>query len=56
MGLDENAVETVKTWRFEPATRDGQPTTARISVEVSFKNYDPPPTSSPKRRRRFWPL
>lgn len=25
MGLDDQAVATVRTWRFSPAKRDGQP-------------------------------
>lgn len=40
MGLDENAVETVKTWKFNPATKDGTPVPVRVMVEVSFKLGD----------------
>lgn len=36
MGLDENAMDTVRTWRFEPAKRDGQPITVAMHVEVDF--------------------
>lgn len=39
MGLDEQAIETVKTWRFRPATRDGKPVDAQIAVEVIFRLY-----------------
>ena len=39
-GLDEKAVETVKTWRFNPATKDGTPVPVRVMVEVSFKLGD----------------
>jgi TonB family protein len=39
MGLDEKALETVRTWRFEPARRDGQPVAVQINVEVSFRLY-----------------
>jgi protein TonB len=39
MGLDEQAVETVKNWRFRPATLGGQPVDARIEVEVNFHLY-----------------
>ena len=34
--LDKRAVEAVKTWRFDPATKDGKPVMAKISVEVTF--------------------
>ena len=35
-GLDANALEAVKTYRFRPATRDGQPVPVRMSIEVRF--------------------
>lgn len=38
-GLDENAMETVSRWKFEPARKDGEPIEKRISVEVSFRLY-----------------
>jgi TonB family protein len=39
MGLDEKAVEAVRTWRFEPARKDGRPVAVQINVEVSFRLY-----------------
>jgi len=39
LGLTENAVETVKTWRFEPAMKAGKPVPRKITVEVSFKIF-----------------
>jgi TonB family protein len=36
MGLDEKSIEAVRTWRFEPARRDGRPVAVEISVTVSF--------------------
>jgi TonB family protein len=35
--LDQQALTTVSTWKFEPATKDGRPVAVRISVEVSFR-------------------
>jgi len=39
LGLDDNAVKRVMTWRFEPATIDHKPVAVQISLEVSFKLY-----------------
>ncbi|HEV2178283.1 MAG TPA: TonB family protein [Terriglobia bacterium] len=39
MGLDEKAIEAVKTWKFKPALKKGMPVAARLLVEVSFKLY-----------------
>jgi len=36
MGLDEKSIEAVRTWRFEPARRDGRPVAVEIGVTVSF--------------------
>jgi TonB family protein len=36
-GLDKSAIDTVKTWKFNPATRDGVPVAVRVMVEVSFR-------------------
>jgi TonB family protein len=35
-GLDEEAVRTVETWKFEPAEKDGNPVAIEIAVEVDF--------------------
>ncbi len=37
LGLDESAVEAIKQWIFQPATKDGQPVTVAASVEVNFR-------------------
>jgi len=29
----------VKTWRFEPAVKDGRPVAVQINVEVTFRLY-----------------
>jgi TonB family protein len=39
MGLDEKAMEAVKTWKFEPARLNGQPVAVQINVEVNFRLY-----------------
>jgi len=35
-GLAEQAIRTVRTWQFQPATRDGTPVPVRVVVEVKF--------------------
>ncbi len=37
LGLDQNALQTVRTWTFRPAIRDGVPVRVRVIVEVSFR-------------------
>jgi TonB family protein len=39
MGLDEKAIDAVRTWKFDPARRDGQAVAVQINVEVSFRLY-----------------
>jgi TonB family protein len=39
MGLDEKALETVRTWKFKPATRAGVPVPVRVGVEVTFRLF-----------------
>lgn len=36
MGLDEAAQSTLQTWRFQPATRNGQPVAVEMNIEVAF--------------------
>jgi TonB family protein len=38
-GLDEKALEAVTTWKFQPATLQGEPVAVRLNVEVSFRLY-----------------
>ncbi len=38
-GLDEHAMEAIKTWRFTPGSRNGEPVAAREPIEVSFNLY-----------------
>lgn len=37
MGLDDEAVETVRNWQFTPATLEGKPVPVLINVEVNFR-------------------
>ncbi|MGP0017390.1 MAG: energy transducer TonB [Candidatus Sulfotelmatobacter sp.] len=37
--LDKKALECVSKWKFDPATKDGQPVAMRIAVEVNFHLY-----------------
>jgi protein TonB len=39
MGLDEKALEAVRTWRFEPGTKDGHPVSVQMNIEVHFNLY-----------------
>ena len=36
MGLDEIAQSTLQTWRFQPATRNGQPVAVEMNIEIAF--------------------
>ena len=36
MGLDEKALEAVRTWRFEPGRKDGRPVAVQMNIVVSF--------------------
>jgi TonB family protein len=37
MGLDENAVEAVKQYKFKPAMENGKPVLVEINIEISFR-------------------
>jgi TonB family protein len=34
--LDKKAIEAVSKWRFAPATKDGKPVSAVVTIEVHF--------------------
>lgn len=36
LGLDETSAEIIKTWKFEPGKRNGEPVAVEVSVEVEF--------------------
>ena len=35
-GLDENAIQALKQWRFKPGMRNGVPVDVALNVEVNF--------------------
>jgi protein TonB len=37
--LDKKALESVRKWKFEPATKDGEPVAYRVVVEINFHLY-----------------
>jgi TonB family protein len=39
MGLDEKAVERVKTWLFEPGKKNGTPVAVAMNFEVDFRLF-----------------
>jgi len=39
LGLDEKAIEAVKSWKFDPSKKDGVPVAVQINVEVNFRLY-----------------
>ncbi|MHB8655975.1 MAG: energy transducer TonB [Terriglobia bacterium] len=39
MGLDEKAVEKVRTWKFVPGKRNGTPVPVRVLLEVTFRLF-----------------
>jgi len=39
LGLDEKALEAVRTWKFDPARKDGQAVAVQLNIEVSFRLY-----------------
>ncbi|CAH1657171.1 hypothetical protein CHELA1G11_13092 [Hyphomicrobiales bacterium] len=41
--LDEAAVLAVRRWRFSPATQDGKPVAATVSLPINFRLKDPEP-------------
>lgn len=52
-GLDDQSLNAVRSWKFEPALKDGKPVAVQIHVEVSFHlNKDPTELFSPEELRR----
>jgi len=38
-GLNEQAVKTLRKWKFEPGTIDGKPVPVSVTVEIDFRLY-----------------
>ena len=38
-GLDEQAMKAIKTWRFVPGTRNGEPAAVRERISIGFNLY-----------------
>jgi TonB family protein len=38
-GLDENAIETLHTWKFQPAMREGVPVAVHLMIHIEFKLF-----------------
>ncbi len=39
MGLDENAIDAIRRWRFEPGHKDDVPVAVQVNIEVNFQLY-----------------
>jgi TonB family protein len=39
MGMEEQAVAAVSTWRFKPAQREGEPVAVEMNIEVAFNKF-----------------
>jgi TonB family protein len=46
-GLDAKAVEAVRNWKFQPATKAGKPVTVSATIRVNFRTYPTAPSSLP---------
>jgi TonB family protein len=39
LGLDEEAMRTVRTWKFKPCMKDGKPVSCRVHIPVTFRLF-----------------
>jgi protein TonB len=35
--FDQSAIDSVRQWRFQPATKDGKPTEVTVTLQVAFR-------------------
>jgi TonB family protein len=35
-GMDASAIASIKTWRFQPGTKNGKPVPVQAKIEVNF--------------------
>jgi TonB family protein len=38
-GLDENVMQTLRTWKFKPAMKKGKPVPVMVTVETTFRLF-----------------
>jgi len=36
LGLDENGLDAISQWRFQPGMKDGQPVTVMATIEINW--------------------
>ena len=55
-GLDEKALETIRTWRFKPAMHNGVPLGGSMTIQVHFQFSASPsqPAAQPPAQRNPW--
>ncbi len=39
MGLDEEAIAAVRSWKFSPAKKEGHPVAVQVNIEINFHLY-----------------
>ncbi len=37
LGLDQNGLDAISQWRFQPGEKDGQPVTVSATIEVNWR-------------------
>jgi protein TonB len=37
LGLDENGLDAISQWRFQPGMKDGQPVTVFATIEINWR-------------------